>query len=307
MNKWEKIGLVIKPQDHKLDWWKSFGMDPTAIHLREDIYRVFFCGRNKKNISLIGFADIDLKNPNKILKISKKPVLEVGKLGSFDDNGVTASCAIKRDNKIFLYYIGWKPRSTTRYSLMTGLAVSKNNGLSFKRFSKAPILNLTDKEPYSILTAPYVLKISKNKWYMWYVSCEKWINPDFPKYNIKLATSKDGIKWNQNGVISIKLKKNERAVARPTVIKENGIYKMWYCYEQKVYGYKIGYAESKNGINWVRKDHLAGIKKGNINEWDGQMIAYPFVVKHKGQKYMFYNGNTYGKEGVGIAIMKKTS
>ena len=40
---------------------------------------------------------------------------------------------------------------------MSGLAISKDNGNNF-RFSKAPILKLTDKEPYSILTAPYVLK-----------------------------------------------------------------------------------------------------------------------------------------------------
>ena len=36
---------------------------------------------------------------------------------------------------------------------MSGLAISKDNGNNFKRFSKAPILKLTDKEPYSILTA----------------------------------------------------------------------------------------------------------------------------------------------------------
>ena len=118
----------------------------------------FFCGRNIKNQSLIGYFDIDLKYP-KILNISKKPVLELGSLGAFDDNGVTASCPVRiSKNKIYLYYIGWKPKSTTRYSLMTGLAISNNNGKTFKRFSKAPILKLTNREPYSILTAPFVLK-----------------------------------------------------------------------------------------------------------------------------------------------------
>jgi hypothetical protein len=32
------------------------------------------------------------------------------------------------------------------------------------------------------------------------------------------------------------------------------------------------------------------------------MIAYPFVLKHKGQLYMFYNGNGFGKTGIGLAI-----
>ena len=35
------------------------------------------------------------------------------------------------------------------------------------------------------------------------------------------------------------------------------------------------------------------------------MIAYPHVIKHKGKKYMFYNGNNYGKEGIGLAIEVK--
>ena len=299
--KWKKIGLIASPKLFNLNWWDSYGMDPCSIQLNDSIFRIFFCGRNKKNISMIGYFDFDLRN-QKILKISKKPVMFPGELGAFDDNGVTASCLIKDKNLVYLYYIGWKPKSTTRYSLMTGLAISKNKGTTFKRYSRAPILNLTDKEPFSILTAPYVIKIRKKKWFMWYVSCEKWVNSNYPKYNIKLATSKDGKKWSQDGRVSINFKKGERAIARPSVLIENGIYKMWYCYEKKVGHYKIGYAESINGINWQRKDHQANIGLGKNNEWDSKMIAYPHVIKYKNRKYMFYNGNEYGKEGVGLAI-----
>ena len=262
MKKWTKVGLILKPSQHKLSWWKSYGMDPTVIKLKDSIHRIFFCGRNKKNQSLIGFADIDLNFPKKILKVSKKPVLGLGSLGAFDDNGVTASCALRSRGKLMLYYIGWKPRSTTRYSLMTGLAISSNSGNSFKRYSKAPVLNLTNKEPYSILTAPFVMKLKKNKWLMWYVSCEKWVTPDLPIYNIKLAESKNGFDWFQEGKTCINLKKGERAVARPCVLFENNIFKMWYCFETKVGRYRIGYAESKNGKNWARDIYMrcAGAK-----------------------------------------------
>ncbi len=298
--KWKKIGLIASPKQFNLKWWNSYGMDPCTLKLYGDLYRVFFCGRNSKNISMIGYFDYDLKKLE-IKKISKKPVLAPGELGAFDDNGVTASCLQKIKNVIYLYYIGWKPKSTTRYSLMTGLAISKNNGQSFKRYSRSPILKLTNKEPFSILTAPYVMKIKQNKWFMWYVSCNKWVNKDYPKYDIKFATSKDGKDWFQGGLTSIKLKKNERAVARPSVLFEGGIYKMWFCYEKKVGKYKIGYAESKNGINWNRKDYKANIYLGKKSNGDDKMIAYPHVINHKGKKYMFYNGNDYGKEGVFLA------
>lgn len=306
MQKWKKIGLIAKPTKAKLNWWKSFGMDPCAIQLKDSIYRVFFCGRNNKNISLIGSFDIDLKNPNKVFNFSKKPILKPGKLGTFDDNGVTASCVLKEKKKLYLYYIGWKPRSTTRYSLMTGLAISTNMGKTFKRFSKAPILKLTNKEPYSILTAPFVMKLKKNKWIMWYVSCNEWIRPDYPKYDIKTAYSKDGIRWSQTGKACIKLKKGERAAARPSVVYEDKIFKMYYCYEKKVGKYKIGYAESKDLKNWTRKDNLVGLKTSiKKYEWDSEMIAYPYVIKFKDKKYIFYNGNTYGKDGVALAIENK--
>ena len=302
MIKWKKIGLIVNPKDFQLDWWSTYGMDPCSLYLKGDLYRVFFCGRDNQNISKIGYVDIDLKKIS-IKNISKKPVLTPGSLGSFDDNGVTASCLVKNKKEVYLYYIGWKPKSTTRYSLMTGLAISKDNGKSFRRYSKAPILNLTDKEPYSILTAPFVLKDKKNSWLMWYVSCNKWKNENYPIYDIKFASSKNGIDWYQSGKSIIKLKKGERAIARPYVFKENKTYKMYYCFEKKVGDYRIGYAESKTGLHWTRKDYLSGIKKSkNKSEWDSEMIAYPHIIFHKNKKYLLYNGNSYGKDGFGLAI-----
>ena len=303
--KWIKQGLIASPKQFKLKWWDSYGMDPCTLKLRGDLYRVFFCGRNKKNISMIGYFDYDLKK-HKIKKISKEPVLKPGELGAFDDNGVTASCLIKVKKLVYLYYIGWKPKSTTRYSLMTGLAISKNDGRSFKRYSRSPILKLTNKEPFAILTAPYVMRIKKNKWFMWYVSCNEWVNKDYPKYDIKLAVSRDGKNWSQDGSTSIKLRKNERAVARPSVLYESRKYKMWFCYEKKVGKYKIGYAESNNGKDWKRNDKKANIFPGK-KELDNKMIAYPHVIKHNNIKYMFYNGNDYGKEGVFLAIESKNN
>ena len=204
----EKKGLIASPKQFNLKWWNSYGMDPCTLKLNDNIFRVFFCGRNKKNISAIGYFDYDIKK-FKVIKVSKKPVLTPGELGAFDDNGVTASCLLKVKKQIYLYYIGWKPKSTTRYSLMTGLAL-QNNGLNFKRYSRSPILKLTNKEPFSILTAPYVMRIKKNKWLMWYVSCNEWVNENYPKYDIKLAVSKNGKNWLQDGKAAIKLRKKKK-------------------------------------------------------------------------------------------------
>ena len=35
------------------------------------------------------------------------------------------------------------------------------------------------------------------------------------------------------------------------------------------------------------------------------MICYPFVFDYSGNRYMLYNGNEYGKTGIGLAILEK--
>jgi hypothetical protein len=295
---WKKVHKIYTPKK-KLFWNKSYAMLPSNFKLKKNIYRIFFASRNSKNQSFISFVDYDLFK-KKIIYFHKKPCLSPGKLGCFDDNGVVPSSLIKAGKKIYLYYIGWKPQTTTRYSLLAGLAISINGGYTFKRFKESPILNLSDKEPYSILTAPCVIK-EKKLWKMWYVSGIIWKNKDTPKYNIKYAFSKNGRKWTQNGKVCIALKKNERAVARPAVIKIKDTFYMWYCREKKSGNYRLGYAKSKNGINWKRVDHLNNLKISK-HGWDSKMICYPNLFINKKRLYMLYNGNTYGKNGFGVAF-----
>ena len=61
--KWKKIGQIISPEKVNRKWMVTHAMDPTVDHLSGDIFRIYFCGRNTDNQSLIGFVDIDLKDP----------------------------------------------------------------------------------------------------------------------------------------------------------------------------------------------------------------------------------------------------
>lgn len=302
MQVWKSLGIIFNLKNLKLSWAKSHAMLPTVYKIKKNKIRIFFGSRNLNNVSSVGYVDLEYKNRVfKVIKYSKKPVLKPGLLGCFDDNGVLASCIIKKKKYYYLFYIGWRPSVTTRYSLIAGLSKSQSLG-NFSRVSKSPILSTNNKEPYQILTAPHVIKYKK-KYLMWYVSCNKWKNKDFPIYDIKFASSNDLINWNQTGIVSIKLKKKERAVARPYVIFENKKFKMWYSYEKGVRGYKIGYAESFNGINWKRKDKE--IKFINKSSEESLMQEYPNIVKINNEKFMFYNGNNYGEAGIFCARLEK--
>jgi len=300
---WKKKGIIIQAKNNS--WWtKSHAMLPTIEHLENDLFKVYYCSRDKENRSHIGFSIIEIIDGKiTIIENSKEPILSLGKLGTFDDNGVTPSCIINFNNCKFLYYIGWNKGSTIRMGLIAGLAVSFDKGKSFKRKSFAPLLERTNSEPYSILTAPYVIQ-EKSLWRMYYVSCDGWINKDLPRYNIKYAESNDGINWKREGHICIDyLSDNETALARPCVIKENNLYKMWFSYKIPEIGYRIGYAESKDGKNWSRIINSNFELDVSKTGWDSDMVEYPCVFNHKRIKYMLYNGNGYGLSGIGYATM----
>ena len=300
--KWIKKGLIFKPEG-QYDWVISHAMLPIADRIGDDLYRIYFSGRDKLNRSLIGYVDVDINNPQYILKLSVKPVLGLGQLGCFDDNGVSPTWIVNHEGKKYLYYLGWNKGSMVRASEVTGLAISDDGGETFERISKAPILDRTDSEPYTILVASCVL-VEDGIWRMWYDSADVWLNKDLPRYNIKYAESRDGINWIRAGIVSVDYKSLEESrVSRACVLKEDEIYKMWYCYAIGSSGYRMGYAESGDGIKFTRKDEQVGIDVSESG-WDSEMICYPFVFNHKGKKYMLYCGNGYGKTGFGYAVME---
>jgi len=283
---------------------RTHSMVPTVGWISGDTLRVFVSGRDEQNRSQIGCFDCDLNDPLHSAVIREEPVLRHGELGCFDDNGVTPSSVVRTGNRVHLYYIGWKPRSTTRMSLHIGLAVSEDGGETFRRHSRATILPDTDKEPFSILTAPCVLK-EGDQWRLWYVSGEGWIHPDLPIYNIKTATSADGIHWDRRGEVSIDFEsEDEVSLARPCVVRDGERYRMWYSVKRRGGTYRMGYAESATGIAFKRMDRVLEGLEPSAEGWDSEMIEYPGVFRHGGKYYMLYNGNNYGHDGVGLAVME---
>jgi predicted GH43/DUF377 family glycosyl hydrolase len=301
MMNWEKIGLIFRPTS-KREWMLTHASLPVAVSTRDCFYRVYFSARDGQNRSHVGYVELDIRQPTEILSVSDKPVLTPGPLGRFDDHGVYAASIVEQNGTHFMYYIGWNPgaRGPLFYSSI-GLAVSDDGGKTFRKTSVAPILARSEHDP-CLVTSPFVM-IENGIWRMWYVSGFKWEEEKdglHSYYHIKYAESKDGVEWQRNGLVCIDLQGRERNIARPCVIKEGGVYKMWYSYN-KGQGYRIGYAESPDGYKWMRKDAEAGIDISPTG-WDSKAMAYPGVFIHEGKKYMLYNGNEYGREGFGLAV-----
>lgn len=300
---WKKKGLIFHT-DNQFSWMKTHASFPVIEKLNSELYRIYFSPRDEKNRSHIAFIEIDIRNPKEILRLSKEPVMAPGKLGSFDDSGVMASSIVNHDGKKFLYYLGWNQGVTVPYHNSIGLAQSDDNGESFHRIFQGPIVDRTSTEPY--FTASCEVKIENGLWRMWYVSCTGWEmreNSPSPNYHIKYAESNDGVEWNRQGIVCIDYKNNDEwATSTPRVIKEGNLYRMWYSY-RGIQSYRIGYSESNDGKKWIRKDDEVSIDI-SASGWDSEMIEYPFVIEYDKTKYMFYNGNEYGKSGLGYAVLE---
>jgi hypothetical protein len=297
---WEKQGLLFDPQKD-CAWCVSHAAVPIADQIDGDRYRIYFTSRDELSRSQIGFFEVDIRQPRHILHVADKPVLASGEPGMFDDSGTMTSWLVSRNGVKYLYCIGWNRSSTVPFRNAIGLAISHDGGKSFSRYSDGPILDRSIHDP--AFTASCCVLVEGNRWRMWYLSGIRWdMSGGRPKhyYHIKYAESLDGIAWDRAGVVCIDFEsKDEYAISRPCVIKEDGIYRMWYSYRGA--SYRIGYAESIDGVRWTRKDRDAGIDV-SATGWDSEMIEYPFVFVHDGKRYLLYNGNDYGKTGIGYAI-----
>lgn len=147
---------------------------------------------------------------------------------------------------------------------------------------------------------------------MWYLSTVKWVAEDTGEvkhyYHIKYDESSDGIHWRRQPSVAIDFcYDNEYAISRPSVLHSDDLYHMWYSHRASPSGenYRIGYAESKNGIDWQRHDDWVQLDT-SADGWDSDMIEYPCVFDLDGARYMLYNGNEFGKSGIGLAVLEQS-
>ena len=110
------------------------------------------------------------------------------------------------------------------------------------------------------------------------------------------AYSEDGINWIKRDSGSVlgygdTGEWDERNAYASEVIYQDSIYKMWYVSRNgATYNGKIGYAESANGINWVKYPGNPVMGWGDTGAFDGSGITYPSIQYYNGFYHMWYGG-----------------
>jgi hypothetical protein len=302
--KWEKMGLIYGP-DAACAWARHSALQPTPhVRSEEETIRVFAGFRDDEGVSRVGYVDLSAADPARIVKVSRQPALDIGGPGAFDENGVVPCAIIEREGKLYLFYAGYQLARQVKFFVFGGMAVSSDGGETFSRYSRVPVCDRTDQELF--FRVIHTMMLDEGRWRAWYGGGDAFDTVEdkqYPRYNIRHAYSADGIHLETNYDVCVDMRGGEYRVGRPYVIKHAGLYRMFFGAGTKEEGYRLAYAESEDGIRWTRKDEEAGIEVSESG-WDSRMQAYPAVVSYKDQTYMFYNGNDYGREGFGYAILK---
>jgi hypothetical protein len=293
---WIKKGKIFNEHHAQL---------PVVDTTYEDTYKIYYSTRDDKGRSIpmsIHVFKSDLKEYLSPQKIN----IELGKPGMFDHYGVmpTDIVALNKNTK-YLYYIGWSLRKDIPYHNTLGLAISTDDGTTWKKYSEGPIFSTSSEEPGFIGTSKIIKE--GRKWTMYYLSCREWIKNGEkiePIYDIKIAVSKDGIRWNPTNEVAVPLLGNEGGISSFQSLGD----KAWFSIrgktnyrDNKEESYKIKTSNRVNG-KWVRDEEI----DLDVSEegWDSEMVAYPFVIEEKNKLILFYNGNGFGKTGIGYATQE---
>ena len=271
--KWKKLGKIFDPTEHTLfNNCKEFAQSPQTI-VFDDFVRIYFSTRSKDEISgkffsHIAYVDMD-KKLETVINISNDTVIELGELGCFDEHGIFPINPLRYKDKIIAYTCGWSRRVSVSVETSIGMAVSDNNGKTFKKTGHGPIMSASLHEPF--LVGDAFVQLYNGQWHMWYIYGTRWIDNAEEEsarvYKIGHATSADGISWVREGKQIVEDKLNvDECQALPTVINFDNRYHMFFCYREaigfrknKTRGYKIGYAFSDDLARWTRDDDNAGI------------------------------------------------
>lgn len=312
--RWVKRGLIFNATNHGLDFdCTEYAQSPQAV-VYDGFVRVYFSTRSRtddgKFISRIAFVDFDLEF-SRILNHSRQEVVALGELGCFDEHGIFPFSPLRHDGKILAFTCGWSRRVSVSVETSTGLAVSTDDGITFQKIGKGPVLTSSLNEP--MLVGDSFVRFYNGVFHMWYMYGKYWLpasntEPEARVYKLALATSTDAINWTRgNGQIIEDILDEHECQALPTVLKLNNKYHMFFCYRHATdfrntpkRGYRLGYAVSDDLKTWRREDKNMGISVSDLG-WDSEMMCYPHLVQVKDHIYLLYNGNNFGKYGFGLA------
>lgn len=296
-----RLGRVFGAEDGP-SWMVSHAAYPTPVLLDKDRVRVFLVCRDDTGRGAVGWVDLDPKEPRRVLGCSDRPALLPGPRGSFDDRGISIGCVLRRDGRLWLYYMGWSLAVDVPFRNSIGLAVSTDaTGTTFERAFEGPLLSRSRHDPFT-LSYPFVMR-SDAGWSMIYGSNRgPGTADDDMQHTLMKARSDDGIEWRPRGNALLPLGQGEFGHSRPWLLEWAGRRHLLFSVRRAFY--HLAVAKEGPAETWVRLEESL-FDAALPGEWDCEAQCYGAHVRLSECDYLVYNGNGYGRTGFGLAVLEE--
>jgi predicted GH43/DUF377 family glycosyl hydrolase len=230
------------------------------------------------------------KHPN-------NPVMDVGPIGSWDENTIFGCCVLLMDTLFHMWYSGHSGPVKRYENYRIGHATSPD-GISWEKDPANPVLDMGPEDAWddALIINPNVLH-DGTKFHMWYAG---W-NGGPENVRIGHATSQDGVEWTkdpENPILTYEAGKwDHNRVDLPFVVFDGTTYHLWYS-GGDYFTWKIGYATSGDGTNWMKYGIGPVFAKGSPGSWDDLSVQWCTVIDSAGVKYkMWYCGSHIEETG----------
>lgn len=215
-------------------------------------------------------------------KHPSNPVLDVGPESAWDDTLVGEPRVLWTENGYHMLFVGFDgTREGDGYSPFYGYGLgvaTSQDGVAWGRADGNPVLSLAG-QGFGMLWHGGVIVQGE---YTTYYSIGDTLGGR-TGLRIYRATSPDGLTWtpDERPVIDLGApgSYDDYDAFAPSVLLEDGVYKMWYTASQENVGLTIAYATSTDGITWVKEASNPVLAE--------QGAYYPSVIK-VGDTYMMW-------------------
>jgi hypothetical protein len=299
---WNKRGLVFEPARQGVGgWMQHSALTPTPYRLDEETIRVYAGFRDAQGVSRIGYVDVWARDPMVVLRVSAEPVLDIGRGGCFDDNGMILGDVVDAPGGLHMFYVGFQRVAKAKFLAFTGLAMSTDGGESFQRVQETPVL---DRAPgRSTIAAVHSAMWENGRWRLWYAVGDDWETiggQPYPRYHIRYAETASLQAMPRTDRVCLLPLGSEYRIGRPRVYRINDRYAMYFTRGNTTGEYFPGLALSDDGVHWERRDEALGLGL-SASGWDSRTLCYPALIRQDDTWLMFYNGNDMGVDGFGVA------
>ncbi|RBY85250.1 hypothetical protein [Blastococcus sp. TF02A-26] len=304
---WDRLGLVWSaPEGSGL----TGALQPTPLLLGDRI-RVFTGCRDADGASSVWWVDLDLEDPTRVIAEARTAALTPGAPGTFDAAGVVPCAVVGTDRSdVRLYYAGYQPPAGPgeRFRVFSGLASAPvADPGTFTRLRDRPLLRTSPGERLFRVVHSLV-RAEDGGWRCWYGAGHEFREGRtklLPVYDIRQMDSPDGLDFPDAGEVAVPLgSPDEHRVGRPYVVRHEAGWRMFFGAGTEATTYRLTFADSADGRSWRRHDGLLGLDVADAG-WDSEMVAYPAVVTTGAGTFLFYNGNGYGRDGFGVAALRR--